>query len=237
MIHSVLDETIQEALLRAAARNNADWCEAMCRAHGLRGEFRSDAWTSPARTPPYYPDAVTLTEHADPDDLLARIDTGSGGSSVKDSFAVLDLTDRGFTPLFDAQWIARPADPPAVAPHWQRIRTAGQLAAWEIGWDGGTDGLFLPPLLEDPSVLVLAAPDLGAGAVLSLGAGVVGVSNLFTADEAVDPARAWHDCLAAASAHCPGLPVVGYESGEDLVAAERAGFTSLGPLRIWLATN
>nr|WP_084714272.1 hypothetical protein [Streptacidiphilus rugosus] len=237
MIHPVLTENVREALLRAAARNNADWCEAICRAHGLRGEFRLDAWTSPARTPPYYPDAVTLTEHADAGDLLARIDLGVGGASVKDSFAALDLADRGFAPLLDARWIGRPADPPARDPLWQRIRTTGRLAAWEIAWDGGVEGLFPASLLEDPSVLVLASPDFGAGAVLNLGAGVVGVSNLFVADPAVDAARAWHDCLAAASVRCPGLPVVGYESGEELAAAEKAGFTPLGPLRIWLATS
>jgi hypothetical protein len=36
------------------------------------------------------------------------------GCSIKDSFASLDLTARGFRVLFDAQWIVRrgPAIPP-----------------------------------------------------------------------------------------------------------------------------
>jgi hypothetical protein len=31
----------------------------------------------------------------------------------------------------------------------------------------------------------------------------------------------------------PGLPVVGYEHGEDLTAAREAGGQVLGPLRVW----
>lgn len=231
----MVDHVLQSALLRAAARNNADWCEAMCRAHGLRGEFRADAWTSADRSPPYYPDAVTLSEHADAAQVLARIDDRSPGASVKDSFARLDLTAHGFAPLFDAQWLARDPRPSGPRPDWRRVRDAAELARWERAWDGGVDGLFPPALLEDPSVLVLAAPDFAAGAVLSLGAGVVGVSNLFHGDQ--EPDRAWQDCLIAASAYCPGLTVVGYEHGPDLDVAERAGFTRLGPLRVWLAAN
>ncbi|SEM46083.1 hypothetical protein SAMN05414137_12923 [Streptacidiphilus jiangxiensis] len=232
MINSMLEQTLRPVLLRAAARNNADWCEAMCRAHGLRGEFRADAWSSPTRTPPYYPDAVTLTEHVDTGDLLARVDIRTPGATLKDSFAALDLHQHGWTPLFDATWIAR-ASQPAAGTRWRRVRTEAELQDWERAWDGGVRELFRPSLLEDPSVLLLAAPGLDTGAVLSLGAGVVGVSNLFTAD-GVDPDRAWGECVAAAAAFCPGLTLVGYEHGPDLAVAERAGFTPLGPLRVWL---
>jgi hypothetical protein len=234
-INSMVDHILQPALLRAAARNNADWCEAMCRAHGLRGEFRADAWTSPVRTPPYYPDAVTLSEHADAGELLARVDVRTPGATVKDSFARLELRPHGFAPLFDAEWIARDPQPAGMRPAWRRVRCQAELAEWERAWDGGVSGLFLPPLLEDPSVLVLAAPGFAAGAVLSLGAGVVGVSNLYGGDQ--DPDRVWRECLAAVAAYRPGLPVVGYEHGDDLAAAEGVGFTPLGPLRVWLAAG
>jgi hypothetical protein len=234
----MVDHMLKPTLLRAAARNNADWCEAMCRAHGLRGEFRADAWTSPVRTPPLYPDAVTLSGHAKADEFLVRVDTRNAGAAVKDSFARLDLRPWGFAPLVEAEWIARDPLPPSPRPPaWRRIRDATALAEWERAWDGGggARGLFRPPLLEDPSVQVLAAPEFAAGAVLSLGAGVVGVSNLFCGEQ--DPDRAWRDCVAAASAYGPGLPVVGYEHGPDLEAAQAAGFTRLGPLRIWLAAE
>ena len=41
------------------------------------------------------------------------------------------------------------------------------------------------------------------------------------------------DPLLHAAVIRPGLPIVGYERGEDLAAAQQAGFTVLGSLRIW----
>lgn len=64
---------------------------------------------------------------------------------------------------------------------------------------------------------------------------MVGLSNLFAADEA-DTDTAWAGALNAIAARWPELPVVGYESGDDLDAAVRAGFTPIGPLRVWLHT-
>jgi hypothetical protein len=43
----------------------------------------------------------------------------------------------------------------------------------------------------------------------------------------------WEGVVRAVAELRPGLPIVGYERGEDLAAARRAGFTVLGPLRIW----
>ena len=42
------------------------------------------------------------------------------------------------------------------------------------------------------------------------------------------------DAVAAVSARFPGLPLVGYEHGDSLAAARRAGFSPIGPLRVWL---
>ena len=93
--------------VRAAARNNAEWCAAMSRSHGLAGEFGTQAWAAPAPTPLYYPDAVTLVPGVDPAALTAQIDPTAPGASVKGSFADLDLTQAGFQVLFGAQWIHR----------------------------------------------------------------------------------------------------------------------------------
>ncbi|MEV3991091.1 hypothetical protein AB0J57_19500 [Streptomyces sp. NPDC049837] len=225
---------------RAAARNNAEWCDALCRAHGLgAGTFGGRAWTHPRRTPPYYPDAVTLAPEASAEQVLDGIDRSAPGCSVKDSFAALDLTGHGFEPLFDAQWIHRPADAPAPplagAAPWEPVRTAAGLAAWETAWSGGAPmDLFRPALLTDPATTVLAgrAPDgrIVAGAVVSHSAdpGVVGVSNVFGADP-------WPGCLAAVTRLWPGTPAVGYEHGDDLTAALHHGFTATGTLRVWVS--
>lgn len=65
---------------REAARNNADLCDSVCRAHGLAPGFHPDAWVSPRRTPPFYPDAVTLAAAVSIPRLLERVDRSAGCS-------------------------------------------------------------------------------------------------------------------------------------------------------------
>ena len=149
--------TPKQLLVRAAARNNAEWCAVMSRSHGLAGEFGAHAWAAPSRTPLCYPDAVTLVPGADRAALVSRIDTAAPGASVKDSFADLDLTEAGFQVLFEAQWIHRPASAPTLAPDlsWDVAGDPDALRAWAIAWDDG-DGnanLFRPELLDDPATL------------------------------------------------------------------------------------
>ncbi|MCC0095032.1 hypothetical protein K7B10_09605 [Streptomyces flavotricini] len=236
----VITDTDTEELLRAAVRNNAEWCAAVSGG----GAFTADAWTSARRTPPYYPDGVTLTREAPAEALLAAMDTGSPGCSVKDSFAALDLAPAGFEVLFGAEWIHRPANAPAPAAAatalaWTRVADAGELAGWEAAWGGGEGtGLFHPGLLT-PEIAFLAGRSADgrvlAGAAANRTGAVVGLSNVFTADGTPDD-EAWAGALAAVAELWPGLPVVGYESGDDLDTALRHGFTPLGPLRIWLHT-
>jgi hypothetical protein len=225
-----------------AARNNAEWCDAVCRSHGIHGTFAADAWTSTTRTPPLYPDAVTLVPHVEVDDLLARIDA-SAGSSVKDSFASVDLQDRGFGVLFEADWIVRPAGLPPAAPvsdvEWAPVRDEAGLVAWESAWrgDDGPEGVVVPELLG-PDVVVLAGRrgnQVVAGAIANAGAGVVGVSNVFTCSTPLDDA--WASCLRAVNDAFPRLPVVGYEAGEALATARRHGFEPVGRLRVWVRTQ
>ena len=88
-----------------AARNNALWCDTICRAHGIPTEFHAQLWLSRQPTPRFYPNAVTL---ANPNagsaqlvymqQLLAEAMPANAG--VKDSFCTLDLAPIGFHPLF-----------------------------------------------------------------------------------------------------------------------------------------
>ncbi|MHB9848056.1 hypothetical protein ACSYGO_02300 [Streptomyces krungchingensis] len=232
--------TAKQLLVRAAARNNAEWCAVVSRSHGLTSEFGQCAWTAPARTPLYHPDAVTLLPDADQAALTGRIDTDAPGASVKDSFACLDLTGAGFHVLFEAQWIHRPAGAPVVASDlvWDAVDAPDTLRAWASAWDRdeGDADLFRPELLADPATFVLAGRSADghvlAGAVASRSAQVVGVSNVFALDGGPD--RAWPGVLDAVHHLFPTLPVVGYEHGDDLASAERHGFEPIGPLRIWL---
>ncbi len=124
---------------------NAAWCDLVC-----GGEFGPRAWTSPSRSPRYYPDAVTLSSDATAADVLPFVD-GSPGCSVKDSFAVLDLP--GFSVLFEATWIA--CGPGVPEAGWRRVAGHG--------------------FPVDDSVAVLSRGP--AQVVAHRGDGVVGLSN------------------------------------------------------------
>jgi hypothetical protein len=228
-----------EVLLRAAVTNNAGWCDAVCRSHGYPGEFTARTWISPRHGLPFYPNAITLSPEATAADTQATRAPGRA-YAVKDSFACLDLASEGLAPLFDADWIAwepaPPERPPAGGPSWKTVEDAGQLARWEAAWAAGTDvsGLFLTDLLSDPGCVFLGCYRGGVpagGAIAYTAAQVTGISNVFSTG--LPDGLLWPSAVRAVAALRPGLPVVGYESGEDLAAAREAGGRVLGPLRIW----
>ena len=225
---------------RLAAAENAAWCDAVARSHGLAPSRDAAWWWSPVRTPTFYPDAVTCTADARPDEVLRRIDR-SPGCSVKDSFASLDLAAHGFGVLFEARWIvrrARPLPAPATALRWSRVATPAALAAWVRAWAAphGPPDVFRPGLLALPSVLVFAGRldrRVVAGGALHRQGAVVGVSNVFAAPEHRD--AAWAGALALADRWAPRRPaIVGYETGPALVEALGLGFEDVGPLRVWM---
>ncbi|MCD7441550.1 hypothetical protein K4B79_25420 [Streptomyces lincolnensis] len=225
-------------MVRAAARNNAEWCAAMSRSHGVEGEFTAGAWAAAGRTPLYYPDAVTLEPGVDAGAVVARIDAAPG-ASVKDSFADLDLSGAGFGVLFEARWIHRAAEVP-VRPSglsWEVAVDAGALRDWAAAW-GDDTGLFRAELLREPETFVLSglAGDgrVVAGAVASRSERVVGISNVFAREGESEAGVAWAVVLEAVESLFPALPVVGYEHGDALAAAVEQGFEELGALRVWV---
>jgi hypothetical protein len=227
-----------QPLVRVAARNNAEWCDAFCRTHGVIGRFQAESWSSPVRTPPYYPDGVTLLPGTTAEQVLSGIDTGEG-CSVKDSFACLDLDAAGFRPLFRAQWLVRePAETRVgFARRWSALTTEEQLRDWEAAWAQLPEGsdFFRGALLEDETIAVLARYDddrIVGGAIANRSATAIGLSNVF--DVAGDLESAFVAGAASAAAFWGAMPTVGYESGDALDAAHRAGFESIGELVVWL---
>jgi hypothetical protein len=146
----------------------------------------------------------------------------------------------GLTPLFDADWVAwDPAPrerPPADSLSWEAVTDGAQLTRWEAAWAAGADvaGLFRPDLLADPGCAVLGGYRdgvLAAGAIAYTAARVTGISNVF--GTGLPSELLWSSAVRAVAALRPGLPVVGYEGGDDLAAAREAGGRILGPLRVW----
>ncbi len=219
--------------LTLAVREHAAWCDLVCRLHRFTPEGDARLWWSARRTPDLFPDAVTLVPDLSVLDVLGRIND-SPGASVKDSFATLDLTDQGWTVLFDATWVARPPRTGVddeVASTFAIVHERFPFAAWCRAWGGPAD--VLPTgLRRVPGVTVLGRE------------GDTGVRR--RCDRALHRDR--RHCASPAcgtpSARGPTSPtrsshrhpeawIVGYERGAGLDAALAAGFTAVGPLRVW----
>jgi hypothetical protein len=220
-----------DARLPWAVRNNANWCDLVCRSHRIKTSFRPDLWATAERPPQFYPDAITLRPRLAEPDVLTAVSPGPG-ASVKDSFATLDLADHGYQELFEARWITH--DPSPAQSEWAVVQTENELAAWTEA--AGLTGILGPEFLQHADVRFLAAhahDGIAAGAVANLTGRVVGVSNVFARTIGED--AAWAAIPAAVNAVFPSAVLVGYEHGTGLRAATAAGFRDLGPLRVWLA--
>jgi hypothetical protein len=233
-----------------AAYNNAIWCDTVCRAHDRPGEFHETLWFTRLGTPRLYPDAVTLAgAEAAPVQLEAIASlistTRQRELFVKDSFHSLNLNSLGFEPLFDAEWVALSGGRPDVKHNLPEYRPTivtdkAGLIAWEQSWAGekvsavaiSGPRLFKPRLLADTNVVfvsIQAEGGIAGGGILNRGAEVVGLSNLFGSK--ID--SVYRTLAAMAGEIFPGLPLVGYESGQELAAAKLAGFETVGSLRVW----
>jgi hypothetical protein len=237
---------MKSGITALAAYNNAMWCDAVCRAHDRPGEFHETLWFTRLGTPRFYPDAVTTAGvETAPAQLKAIADligsTRQREWFVKDSFHCLRLNSLGFEPLFDAEWIAMSGARPDVRHNLRDYRSTivtdeAGLMAWERSWAGEEANtaarVFMPRLLADDSIVFVSIQGedgIAGGGILNRGADVVGLSNLFGSKTD----WVWRSLTAMAGEIFPGLPLVGYEHGNDLAAAKLAGFETVGPLRIW----
>ena len=218
--------------LMLAVREHAAWCDLVCRLHRFAPEGDARVWWSARRTPDLCPDAVTLVPDASVLDVLGRIND-SLGASVSDSFATLDLTGQGWTVLFDATWIARPpgsGGDEGTASTFAVVREKFVFAAWCRAWGGPAD--VLPAGLRRASgVTVLGREGDGGfvdGGIVHRteigGTAVAGLWNVF---------GAWADVADAASRRHPEAWGVSCVRGAGLDAALTAGFSAIGPLRVW----
>ncbi len=234
-----------------AAYNNAAWCDLVCRAHGQPGEFTPELWINRQVTPPYYPNAVTLSGADGQAAQMAQLaELARAGVleewAVKDSFCTLELTGLGFRLLFEAEWIYRSAALPkpdfAIADvQWRPINQPSDLIAWEAAWAGESANqradqqcIFAPSLLQNRDVAIIAAYQgqrIVAGAIANRTHDVVGLSNVFAPEQ--NAQQFWAGCVNAVMDAFPGLPLVGYERDEELAMAQSLGFETVGSLRIW----
>jgi hypothetical protein len=217
----------------AAAGTEAQWCDLVCRSHGISTAIQPGHWAASRRPPAALPDAVTLLPSAAAADVLGSVQEGSG-ASVTDSFAALDLASRGFEEQSAAQWLFRaPALPTVtVAAIWSDVETEQELADWAHA--AGAPDAFRPELLGEASVRFLSVRgrfDARAGAIATRSAAVVGVTIAFATK--MSHHEVWKGLANTLGGHFPAVPLVCRGQGEGRRAALAHGFVEIGPLRVW----
>ena len=184
------------------------------------------SWVNAAEVPRFYPNLVTLQDgESDRAEQLATIDILKASNlpgrwAVKDSFGALDLTRRGFDVLLEAAWI--------------RASMPVGDASSDIEWRRETEAPGVWPF-DDPSFAMFKGRrgfGVVAGGMLYRAEDAVGVTNVVA--EAADAVAVWRSLILLAARTFPRLPVVGYESGEELSAALDAGFEIGDPLKVWV---
>ncbi|MFI0444064.1 hypothetical protein [Actinomadura sp. 6N118] len=228
-----------DKLLGAAVLNNALWCDAVCRSHGFPGNVDSRLWVSLDHDLTFYPHVITLILEADPSEVTA-VAAGRRHAAVKDSFAQFDLAPAGMRLLLEGEWINHvpiQKGPPDPDLRWSSVTNADELHVWERSWaqhNPEDHPVFLPTLLHDARCVILQAHQDGrliAGAIAYTAANVIGLSNLW--GPALPSSHLWINAIQAVATLDPHLPIVSYEHGTDLIAAQQAGARPLGPLRVW----
>jgi hypothetical protein len=214
----------------------------VCFAHGTVGRFLVHTWVNAEPVPRFYPNVVTLTTgEADADEqrqIIEMLKSSNlpGRWAVKDSFKSLDLRRPGFDVLQEANWI-RKTEPETTPKSWRGQGGSSSTMVSGLSWERAKSGgeAFPATLFSDENFAMFAGRRGGkvvAGGTFYKADGVVGLSNV-VADADESPA-VWRDLAILAASTFPGLPVVGYESGDELKAARKAGFTVGDPLRIWV---
>jgi hypothetical protein len=185
--------------------------------------------------------------------LIREIVTSDPGHSFsfKDSFCCIDPVEAGdgrqFDVLFEATWIwsdAARSDPWKTATRWGRVESESELLKWERAWRGDAANQsasafarqFPASLLANRDIAFLAGTnaddEIVAVAVANRAGNVIGLSNVFGHAGA---GELWPGVISAArEVFLPGLPLVGYQRGDDLRHAISSGFRPIGPLRVYV---
>lgn len=222
-----------------AANNNADLYAAMFGSHGLAYDRLPYAFAGKDRPPPFYSNLTVLAPgHGDEIvvQLRALAQKFNGSIGLKDSFCELELQANGFEVLFGASWIWREAGLQPGANTWERIEDEAGLELWEQAWKKSgsptPQRMFTAKLLARPEMVFLGHRqdgEIGSGCIANISGTCAGISNVFSRSPS---GNVFAQATAAVAAVAPHLPIAGYESGADLGHARKAGFETVGDLRI-----
>jgi hypothetical protein len=219
--------------LRAAVDASRQWYDDVFALHGVPVRVDDGLWSALGPPPPWHSAVKTLEPGIDTERVVRAVESLEH-CAVADSFGDLEPERHGFELLIEARWVHR--GPVGEAPDrfpegWSVVDTVEELAEWAAAHDY-TD--VLPPaVLDHPRFRILACRQDGAlagGAVTHDAGDVVGLSNGWGAGAVATSTGV----LAAVAVLHPGRPVTDFAEGAELDAMVAAGFTPLGPQRVWM---
>ena len=218
--------------LRAAVDASRHWYDDVFALHGIPVRVDDGLWSALAPPPPWHSAVKTLEPGIETARVVRAVE-GLEHCAVADSFGDLEPDRHGFGLLIEARWVHR--DPVGEAPDrlpegWSVVDTEEELAEWAAAHDY-TD--VLPPaVLDHPRFRILACRQGNAlvGGAVTHDVDVVGLSNGWGAGAVAASA----EVLAAVAVLHPDRPVTDFAEGAELDAMVAAGFTALGPQRVWI---
>ncbi len=231
---------MDEESLTAAISNSVHWYDAVMSAHGLTVERLKGAWMCREKVPPFYSNLITLNPLDSHEHLISEVDsTIVRPWAIKDSHRSIDLIERGFSILFDAEWFVRPSDQPWPArintgrtPPVHTVRLESELENWIEAWGETPNGrpVFLPRMLQNDEVEFLYVKRdsrISAGLVANRSGDVIGITNAFGSPREV------LECVHYLSDRYE-LAIVGYGRERQVEFLTGFGFMPVGELRVWV---
>lgn len=216
-----------------AVLNNIIWCGIVCEMHGITHASSENIWGLQSQAPIYYPDIITSNKDVTAQQVINFIENREI-LSIKDSYANVDLGPFGYKILFEAEWIYHStiSNFEQIPSKWRVIKTSKELKKWTSAYE--LEKVIIPKILERNDVEIFMCEENGgmSGFIANVGANAIGISNVFS-DE-ISNIPIWTEIAQIVASRNPGLPLVGYEQGNDLKAAVKSGWKSIGPLRVWM---
>lgn len=235
-----------DELVIKAARNNAEWCDIVCRTHKIPGEFLENVWINQKEVPAFYPNAVIIKplSHKTLNDIIQTLKKIPLETyAIKDSFNELPIDKMECKILFEADWITHfqgELTHSNTTGNWTIIKDAQELKNWEYTWNNNQPPdkrIFLPSILSEKGVFFLAkynSNQIVAGGIVNIAHDIVGLSNVFTQELLTN--KVWYEISIFIKEKISTLPVVGYERDKALVLAHEAGYKTIGKLKVLLKT-
>jgi hypothetical protein len=233
--------------LRKAIANNNDLYRVIFEQYQIKSQNNDFSWYCLEETLPLYSNLVTTSKDWKPDEIFHQIDSnfkleGWSEWSIKDSFGEGDLTEFGFSKLFEASWFY--LEPKSFVPlsektelHYEIVKSEQILGEWKLCWDADRElgnKIFTPQLLLNKDVFFIAGfsdKQICSGCFINETEGVLGVSNFFAPDKSI---IYWAEIIQFIYKLVGHQDIVGYERQSTVENLKIIGFEEEGNLKVWL---